>query len=166
MHHISAGECLIEERETPGSEYGEMITNCIKDGLIVPVEVTVMLLRKKMEALGWEDGRFMIDGFPRNQNNLDGWLKAMGDSVEISYCIVFECTEDEMTRRLLERAKTSGRIDDNMESIRKRFRIFQEQTLPIIEYFDKLGKCRRIDALGGVEEVWAKVKLLLEDVPK
>ena len=45
----------------------------IKDGKIVPVSITCALLRNAMKAAGWESKKFLIDGFPRNQDNDQGW---------------------------------------------------------------------------------------------
>jgi UMP-CMP kinase len=62
-----------------------------------------------------------------------------------------------MIERILERAKTSGRSDDNLESLKKRFDTFNKESLPIVEYFEKRGKLRRIDALKSIDEVYALV---------
>lgn len=78
--HISAGDCLREERQKPNSKYGPLIEEHIREGLIVPVAITCALLREKMNNYGWEGGRFLIDGFPRNADNVDGWSKASGVS--------------------------------------------------------------------------------------
>jgi UMP-CMP kinase len=68
----SAGDLLREERKS-GSANGELIEKYIREGQIVPVVITVNLIKKAMEKAG-EDGKhlFLIDGFPRNQDNLDG----------------------------------------------------------------------------------------------
>ena len=63
--HLSAGELLRRERDS-GSEQGEMINKHMIEGTIVPVEVTVNLLKKEMQNLGWSKSRFLVDGFPRN----------------------------------------------------------------------------------------------------
>lgn len=68
-----------------------------------------------------------------------------------------------MESRLLNRGKTSGRADDNAESIHKRFRTFVETSMPVIDYFDKeLRKLERVSAVGGVEDVYARVKEALK----
>lgn len=68
-----------------------------------------------------------------------------------------------MESRLLNRGKTSGRADDNAESIRKRFCTFVETTMPVVNYFDKeLNKLEKVSAVGGVEDVYARVKEVLD----
>ena len=116
--HLSAGDLLRAERKS-GSAQGQMIDEYIKEGKIVPVEVTVTLLVDAIRADGGT--RFLIDGFPRNTNNLSGWQQVAGNSLALGGVLFYDCPEEVMEARLLERGKTSGRTDDNIESIRKRF---------------------------------------------
>ncbi|KAF4703159.1 hypothetical protein FOZ62_008212, partial [Perkinsus olseni] len=144
--HLSAGDLLREERNREGSEYGDLIEKYIREGAIVPVEITVNLLKRAMEKHDWEHGKFLIDGFPRNEDNLDGWERVLGGKVDEKFCLFFDCPEDVMEKRLLSRGKTSGRSDDNLESIRKRFRTYEAETRPIIQRFAAKGKERRVNA--------------------
>lgn len=66
----------------------------------------------------------MLDGFPRGQENIDVWNKILADSTNIRAVLYFKCEEKELVARLLERAKTSGRADDNEETIKKRIKVF------------------------------------------
>lgn len=160
--HLSAGDLLREERQRPGSEYGELIETYIREGRIVPVEITCNLLKRAMEKSGWTNGKFLIDGFPRNMDNLMGWKKAMGDTLEEKFCLFLDCPEEVMERRLLSRGETSGRSDDNLESIRKRFKVFIEATMPIVESFREIGKLRIIKSDRAVEIVWPEVEQLFK----
>lgn len=63
-----------------------------------------------------------------------------------------------MQQRLLNRGKTSGRADDNEESIKKRFKVFEETSMPVVEYFEKQGKVEKVGAVGTPEEVYEEVK--------
>lgn len=76
--HLSAGDLLRQEKRS-GSRNGDLILEYINKGAIVPVEITVNLLKTAMEKKGWEKTKFLIDGFPRNQENLEGWIKEMGN---------------------------------------------------------------------------------------
>ena len=69
-----------------------------------------------------------------------------------------------MQARLLNRGKTSGRTDDNEESIKKRFKTFVETSMPVVEYFEGLGKVIRVLAVKGPEEVYEEVKRELAGV--
>jgi UMP-CMP kinase len=108
--HLSAGDLLREERANAASQYGELISSYIKDGKIVPVEITVKLLLNAMNKSG--RSAFLIDGFPRNADNLAGWERVVGKQAQVLGCLYFDCPEAVMEARLLERGKTSGRTDE------------------------------------------------------
>jgi len=115
-----------------------------------------------MEKNGWAEKRFLIDGFPRNQDNYDGWARVMGDLVEVPFVLFFDADEETMINRIMERSKTSGRNDDNIESLKKRFSTFKNETMPIVDLFGSQGKTQRIDALRTIDEVFEDVKKVFE----
>ncbi|XP_013162589.1 PREDICTED: UMP-CMP kinase [Papilio xuthus] len=155
--HLSAGDLLREERQRPGSEYGEMIEEKIRNGEIVPVEVTCSLIHKAMQKSG--KSRFLIDGFPRNKDNLDGWDRVMSDKTKLLFVLFFECSRDICTERCLGRgAAGSGRSDDNLESLQKRFNTYINDTMPIINHYDQLGLVKRVNAESVPMEVFQDVK--------
>ncbi|CAL1141877.1 unnamed protein product [Cladocopium goreaui] len=163
--HISAGDCLRAERQDPNSKDGELINSYIKDGKIVPVQITVRLLHKAMQK-GQKEGKtdFLIDGFPRNWDNVNGWEEVIGDSAEVMGVLFFEASLAEMEKRLLGRSVTSGRVDDNLESIRKRFATYEKETKPILEKYQKEHKVFKIDAMQSVDFVWAHTQTKLREV--
>lgn len=77
------------------------------------VEITVKLLLKAMEESG--QSKFLIDGFPRNADNLDGWNRVVGTRAQVQFVLFFDAPEAVMETRLLKRGETSGRADDNIE---------------------------------------------------
>ncbi|CAH2232392.1 jg20985 [Pararge aegeria aegeria] len=163
--HLSAGDLLREERQRPGSEYGEMIEEKIRNGEIVPVEVTCSLLHKAMQKSG--KTRFLIDGFPRNKDNLDGWERVMSDKAKLLFVLFFECPRDLCTERCLGRgAAGSGRSDDNLESLQKRFNTYLNATMPIIEHYEQTGLVRRVNAESAPEEVFKDVKKLFNELDR
>ncbi|XP_038680809.1 UMP-CMP kinase 3-like isoform X2 [Tripterygium wilfordii] len=131
-----------------------MIQNMINEGKIVPSEVTIKLLQKAMEESG--NDKFLIDGFPRNEENRAAFEAVT--KIEPEFVLFFDCPEEEMERRILSR--NQGRADDNVETIRKRFKVFLESSLPVVEYYDAKGKVRKIDAAKPVEEVFEAVKII------
>uniref|UniRef100_A0A0E0A6F9 adenylate kinase n=1 Tax=Oryza glumipatula TaxID=40148 RepID=A0A0E0A6F9_9ORYZ len=100
-----------------------MIDTIIKEGKIVPSEITIKLLQEAIIKGG--NDKYIIDGFPRNEENR----------------VVFESVE-EMERRLL--GRNQGRSDDNIETIRKRLKVFVESSLPVIEYYESKGMVKKI----------------------
>ena len=102
----------------------EEIEAHIKAGTIVPVEVTVKLLEAAMKLSGAR--RFLIDGFPRNKDNLDGWEKQMGTQADVRFVLFLECTEEVATARAM--GRNQGRIDDNLDTLKKRFATYTTET--------------------------------------
>ena len=74
------------------------------------------------------------------------------------FTLFFDCPEDVMQERLINRGKTSGRSDDNPESIKKRFKTFIETSMPVVEYFEKEGKVEKVPATKSPEQVYAIVR--------
>ncbi|CAE6535891.1 unnamed protein product [Rhizoctonia solani] len=172
--HLSAGDLLREEQNREGSTYGALISEHIRNGTIVPMEVTVKLLENAMRSqleqphpsAAWENGhgRFLVDGFPRKMNQA---IKFDETVVMSSFVLFFDTTEEVMLKRLLERGKTSGREDDNEESIKKRFRTFVETSMPVVDKYRAEGKVIVIDSTRPVEVVHADVrKVLIEEFAK
>ena len=116
-----------------------------------------------MEKNGWGAKRFLIDGFPRNQDNFDGWERVIGDSVDMPFVVFVDADEETMIKRILERSKTSGRNDDNIEALRKRFGVFRNETMPIVTMYEGMGKVRKIDGLKAIDEVFAEFESIFKE---
>ncbi|PYI10544.1 UMP-CMP kinase [Aspergillus sclerotiicarbonarius CBS 121057] len=161
--HLSAGDLLRAEQIRTGSQYGDLIKTYIREGKIVPMEITVALLSNAMaDALAANSNptpgvkpRFLIDGFPRKLDQ----AVFFEDTVCPSEMTLFlDCPEEVMEARLLKRGETSGRDDDNAESIRKRFRTFVETSMPVVKAFEEQNKVVSVSATGSVEEVYERIR--------
>lgn len=161
--HLSAGD-LLREEQSSGSEVGTLIKTYIDEGKIVPVEVTVRLLTAAMKKSG--GSKFLIDGFPRNADNVKGWENVAGPDTEVCGVLFYDCPEHVMESRLTERGKTSGRSDDKAEVIRKRFHTYVEATMPVIKKFEGEGKVFHVIADSTVDRVFASTRRVLEPVVK
>jgi UMP-CMP kinase len=160
--HLSAGDLLRAEQDRPDSEFGQLIKDYIKDGKIVPMEVTVQLLENAMTDVVKKQGgkgKFLIDGFPRK---MDQALKFEETVVPSKFVLFFDCPEEVMQKRLLERGKTSGRTDDNEESIKKRFKVFVETSMPVVDYFEKQGRVVKVQATKTPDEVYRETREKVE----
>jgi len=160
--HLSAGDLLRAERKRPGSEMGELIEARIKEGKLVPSEVTVGLVEQAMREQGWEGGKYLVDGFPRSLENSEAWMNLLGRKTRLRFCLVIECSEECMERRLLHRGETSGRSDDNVETIRKRFKTFKEESVPVLEKFEQDGLVKKVNSEPGIDAVWHEVVAIFE----
>ena len=153
--HLSAGDLLRAERNSK-SELADMINNYIVEGKIVPAEVTVKLLLGAMEKSGSK--KFLVDGFPRDIGNLRCWQENANEA-DVEFLLFLDCPFEIMTARLLERGKTSGRSDDNEESIKKRLKTYEDSTKPIIDYFASIGKIRTVDSNRDMASVFSDVSV-------
>lgn len=160
--HLSAGDLLREEQAREGSKYGDLISTYIKEGKVVPGHITISLLKSKIEQACCEGKyRFLIDGFPRA---LDQGLDFEKEICESSLVLFYECDEQVMLKRLLKRGESSGRIDDNVDSIKKRFDTFWKTSLPVVEHYEKTGKVKRIDCTRTVEQVSQETSQIIQDL--
>ena len=152
--HLSAGDLLRAEQET-GGEHAELIKNHIVNGTIVPKEITIDLLKKAMLA---SDAKvILIDGFPRAIDQADCFEEMIKPG---EACIYLTCSEEVMTQRICGRAQ--GRVDDNMESLLKRFRVFKETTMPVIERFSALGRVLKVNGEQSPKDVFDEVYALFK----
>ena len=160
--HLSAGDLLREERNK-GGPTADLINDIIAKGQLVPSDVTVRLLHNAMQQQAPKANQkqnVLIDGFPRSQQNVDAWNNHP-QLPDVTLVLNFTCPEELLVGRLLERGMTSGRQDDQLDVIRKRFQTFQLESQPIVElYQDKLIT---IQTDVPVEEVYAKIKPWLQD---
>ncbi|KAK3131413.1 hypothetical protein QOZ80_6AG0506150 [Eleusine coracana subsp. coracana] len=131
--HLSAGELLREEAKSD-TEKGKMIKNLMHQRKLVPSEIIVKLLLKAMLQSGSD--RFPVDGFPRNEENHQAYEKII--NIEPEFILFIDCPKEELERRILNR--NQRRDDDKINTIRRRFEVFQEATLPVVQYYEKRGK--------------------------
>ena len=154
--HLSAGD-LLRAHIKSGTADGNMVKEMIAEGKIVPSSVTIGLLKKAMRESG--KTRFLIDGFPRNEENRDSFEKE--DGIEIHFVLFFDCPERVMEKRLLSR--NEGRSDDNVKTIRKRFKVFVEQSMPVVQHYEKQGKVHKVDSNRDPKLVYEDTRKLFKD---
>jgi UMP-CMP kinase len=153
--HLSAGDLLRAERES-GSDVASLIEGYITMGSIVPAKITLDLIRKAMMKSG--ASRFVIDGFPRNFDNLQAWEDNMSD-ISVDSCIFLDVPEEELRKRLVLRAKTDGRSDDNLETLEKRLQTFHKSTMPVVHKFQNNDQLDYIFAnVRSIDSVYSDLK--------
>ncbi len=158
--HLSSGEIL--RREIKNGELGEKIKKCLAAGRLVPGdminEIMEKAIRKHKNAKG-----LIFDGFPRTlgqAKKLDKILSEVDHGV--TAVLKIRISEEEGIKRIIERAKTSGRSDDNRKVIKERFKIFRLEMQPILDYYSKQKKLILIDGKGSVKEIFDKLIVSLE----
>ena len=103
---------------------------------------------------------FLIDGFPRSLENWNGYKEVFGitDNSKMPTMLFFECPLEVLEKRVMKRAQHSGRSDDNIESLRKRFNTFKSETMQIVNIFRDAGKAVEVDSSKDRQDVYALVK--------
>jgi adenylate kinase len=153
--HISTGE-MFRQQVTSGSDLGRQVQALMDVGAYVPDELTVAMLAQRMESPDTENG-FILDGFPRTigqVQSLDDFLGADG----LDGVVLFEVDEDRLVQRMLSR----GRADDSEETIRSRFKVYEEQTAPLLGLYRDRGLLVSVDGEGDIEEVTERILRALD----
>ena len=133
--HLSTGDLLREEVKQE-SERAAKLNAFMKEGKLVPQEVILELLRDAMIARKECKG-FLIDGFPRDVPQGEKFETTVGKCKVLLY---FQCSNEEMTKRLMKRGESSGRADDNMDTIKLRLKTFEDATVPVVDKYSDRAK--------------------------
>ena len=166
--HLSTGDLLrAETSRTEGrSEAGELIAACIAEGKLVPVQLIVALLDSAIQAAVAAGQRFfLIDGFPRAVDQKAAWDAVLGKrNIRVPFILFFDCPLPVLEQRLLQRGQSSGRADDNLDAIKKRFVTFEQESRPVVAQFAEEGRVRLLDGTQTPEAVYAQVRQLVASV--
>ena len=155
--HLSTGD-IFRANIKMQSELGVLAKSYMDKGLLVPDSVTIEMLRsevsKKQEALG-----FIFDGFPRTNAQaaaLDEVLLTFKTSITMMAAL--EVEEEELKRRLLNRATTSGRADDgDISIIENRISVYNKETAPVKDFYQNQNKFISINGLGTIDEITTRL---------
>jgi adenylate kinase family enzyme len=101
----------------------------------------------------------LLDGYPRTLEQATLFEKTF---TRANFVLYFKADESILVDRLLQRGITSGRVDDNLESIRKRLQVYQLESLPVVQYFSQQGRVREIDSAQSVEQVTRQTEYFFE----
>lgn len=166
LHHLSTGEMMRAEMAS-GSELGKVLDSYISQGHLVPDDITIKILEQYIDHLPADTKGIIFDGFPRTLNQavqLERLMKKRGDTTAM--LIDINVPEDEIIRRLIERGKTSGRADDNIETIKERLKVYHEQTRPVDDYYELNDKYVRIQGLGTISGIFGRISRVLDKIYK
>lgn len=156
--HISTGD-LFRKNMSENTTLGQEARSYIDAGNLVPDEVVIGMVEDKIEHHLDAEG-FIFDGFPRTVNQagaLDNMLSEHG--LAISGMIALDVPEQELIARIKERAKTSGRADDQDESkILNRIQVYKDETAPVAGFYEKQGKLNTINGVGTIDEIFAEIE--------
>lgn len=154
--HVSTG-AMFRDHVSRGTDLGRKVEAIMAAGDYVPDEVTVAMLSERISQDDAGNG-FILDGFPRTETQVASLDRLIGED-GLDKVVVFEVDEDELTERLLSR----GRDDDNEDTIRYRFKVYLEQTQPLIEIYEARSVTVYVDGLGEVDEVTERILSKIEE---
>jgi len=177
---ISAGD-LIRAEVASRSEIGRRVEDIVARGDLVPDEIIVTLIRDRVGRGDVEKG-YIMDGFPRTLNQAEELSKI---PVDREIAILLNVDGDEVSRRLLSRwtCRACGAIfnednrpprqtgicdecggelyrrsDDNIETIRNRIQVYDRETRPVTDYYQRKGVLTEVDSSGSIEDVFARIE--------
>lgn len=149
---LSTGE-LFRDHLKRQTALGQLAQRYMDRGDYVPDDVTIDMVREFLTDLP-AGTRVMFDGFPRTVAQaaaLDALLAERSRS--IGCVLLLEAPRDELVRRILARSRAEGRADDTPDVITRRFDVYAEQTQPVVEHYEATGLVRRVNGLGGIDEI-------------
>ena len=154
--HLSTGE-LLRAAKKQDSAVGRLAAQFMDQGLLVPDDVVLRLVREELDRPQFSDG-CLFDGFPRTveqARSLDEALSERGTPLGV--VIELAADEQELTQRMLNRARKEGRADDTPETIRERMSTYSTKTSPVLDYYRGTGRLLSIDAIGTPDEVFERI---------
>ena len=153
LTHLSTGDMLRAEIAA-GSDLGKQAKAIMENGQLVSDEIVIAMIAARLSDKG-----ALCDGFPRTIAQAEALDKLLaGRGSQIDAVIELQVGNEEIVQRMLAR----GRSDDNEATIRQRLAVFEAQTKPLIDYYQKQGKLRSIDGSGELAAIRARIEAALQ----
>ena len=158
---ISTGDVLRAEIKN-GTELGNTAKGYIDNGQLIPDTLMIDILASVYDSLCPCEG-VIFDGFPRTIPQAEALKEMLAKrGTEVSGMLELDVPNEMLIERLVNRGKTSGRADDNEETIRKRLDVYNNQTAPLIEWSEKEGKRHAVKGYGELEEINAALCAVID----
>ncbi len=154
--HISSGD-LLRQHIADRTPVGRVAAEYVSRGDLVPDGVVMDILRKPVEAAS-RNGGYVLDGFPRTVAQAQAaYVVARPLDASVQVALYLHVPREALIERMLRRAQTQGRGDDNEAVMRHRIDVFEELTLPLLDYYAERELLLRIDGSRPIEEVSAAI---------
>jgi adenylate kinase len=161
LMHLSTGDLLRAEIANK-TELGLKAKSIMDKGELVPDEVVVGMIEKRIGTDKKPKG-FIFDGFPRTvaqAKALDAVLARKKTSITLM--ISLDVKRQELINRLLKRGIEQGRSDDNLQTIENRIKVYEDQTTPVMNYYDQQGKAKYVDGMGTIGEIFTRIEKVIK----
>ncbi len=149
--HLSTGD-MFRKAVADETELGKQVGPIMASGGLVPDEMTIGIVRERLAQADVESKGFVLDGFPRTPAQAEALVEMLGDD-SLTTVINLDVPLDEVKARM----KSRAREDDTDESIEKRLALYEEETVPTIDWFAERGMVENVDGLGSEDEVAERV---------
>lgn len=164
LTHLSTGD-IFRFNIKNDTELGKLAKTFMDKGDLVPDSVTIQMLESEVDK-NQDSAGFLFDGFPRTiaqAEALDDFLETKNQ--EITATIALEADDEILVQRLLERGKTSGRVDDqDEEKIRNRYQEYNEKTAPLMNYYKGQNKFYAVNGIGTIAEITERLSNVIENL--
>jgi adenylate kinase len=162
LKHLSTGD-LLRNEIAEKSELGIVAESYISKGNLVPDEMIISILAKNIKSFGTEINGVILDGFPRTVAQAEALETLMSNNgTEITVLLDLNVEKDELIGRLLKRGETSGRSDDNLETITKRLEVYEIKTAPVSNFYKNLNKYAAINGMGSIDDIFGRIEKVLD----
>jgi adenylate kinase len=164
LTHISSGD-LLRAAAKAGTELGLKAKSIIDRGELVSDDIMLGLIKERLSQPDIAGG-FILDGYPRNiiqAGALDELLDGLGQPIDEALQI--DVDVEMAVQRIARRAAKEGRSDDTEVVARNRMKIYSEQTAPVVDYYADKGVLTRVLGDGTAEEVFQRIKGVLQMHP-
>lgn len=162
LKHLSTGHILRQEISKQ-TELGKIAHSYISHGNLVPDDMIIEILVNTIKDGTVGFNGIILDGFPRTVVQAEALEKIMESRNETTTVLLdLRVEKEELISRLMKRGETSGRSDDNLETIKKRLDIYEEKTAPVNDFYKKINKYTPVDGTGTVEEIFARLSAAID----
>jgi len=163
LKHLSTGDLLRKEIENK-TLLGKEAESYISKGNLVPDEMIIKILTSNIEAQDENNNGVILDGFPRTVAQAVALEELLNKLNKKSTVLIdIQVDNHELINRLLKRGETSGRSDDNLETIKKRLDVYLEKTKPVSNYYKQLNKYATVDGMGEVTEIFDRITSVIDE---
>ena len=155
--HLSTGD-IFRANIKGETELGRLAKSYMDKGNLVPDEVTISMLEAEVDKNPAAKG-FIFDGFPRTTPQAEALDKFLtSKNTAISIMLALDVPNEELIKRLLERGKDSGRVDDIDENIiANRIKVYNEQTAVVADFYAAQNKFEKINGVGSIDEIFNRL---------
>jgi adenylate kinase len=169
------GKLLAERLKLPKITTGDLIRSAMKDetplgleakkfyddGKLVPDSIILGMIKEELDRPEANDGA-ILDGFPRTAAQAELVDRTLAKRQQrLNHILLLDVTEDELVRRMSQRAQVEGRPDDTPEAIKTRLQVYQRDTAPLIAHYAERGIVHRVPGTGSVDQISQEIKRII-----